>query len=89
MNLSKQSEKVYEYIRSHPGCTKLEIITGTGVAYPSERIAALRKAGVPIMVVGKKKDLDAGPFKQFAIREASLDTLPIPGLLSPDHRPRP
>lgn len=83
MNLSRQCAKVYEYIRAHPGCTKLEIIIHTGVTYPSARIAALRKAGVPIIAIGKKKELDAGTLKQFAIREASLDTLPIPGLLSP------
>jgi hypothetical protein len=55
MNLSKQCEKVYDYIRSHPGCTNLDIINGTGLAYPSARIAALRKAGVPVIVIGKKK----------------------------------
>jgi Helix-turn-helix domain len=84
MDLSKQCEKVYEYIQSHPGCTKLDIITATGIVYPSERIAALRKAGVPVIVIGKKKQIDGGSFNQFAIREASLDTLPIPGLLPTD-----
>jgi len=83
MNLSKQCEKVYDYIRSHPGCTNLDIINGTGLAYPSARIAALRKAGVPVIVIGKKKAPGTEAFKQFAIREASSDTLHIPGLLSP------
>lgn len=88
MNLSKQCTKVYEYIRSHPGCTTLDIITGTGSAYPSAHIAALRKAGIPVIVIGKKKQPDVGLFKQFAIREASFDTLPLPGFLTPSNAPR-
>ena len=81
MNLSKQCEKVYEYIRSHPGCTTLDIINDTAIAYPSHRIAELRRAGIPIVVIGDKKVAGARPFKRLALRQASLDTLPIPGLL--------
>ncbi len=80
MNLSKQCEKVYEYIRSHPGCTTLDIINDTAIAYPSHRIAQLRRAGVPIIVIGHKTLPGARPFKRLALRQASVDTLPIPGL---------
>ncbi|MGB6535314.1 MAG: helix-turn-helix domain-containing protein [Xanthobacteraceae bacterium] len=81
MNLSKQCQKVYDYIKAHPGCTTLDIINATAVAYPSRRIAELRRAGVPIIVVGDMKIPGARPFKRLALRQASLDTLPIPGLL--------
>lgn len=83
MNQSNQCQKVYEYIKAHPGCTTLDIINDTAIAYPSHRIAELRRAGVPIIVIGRKKLPDTRPFKRFALRQASLDTLPIPGLLRP------
>jgi hypothetical protein len=81
MNLSNQCQKVYDYLRAHPGCTTLDIINATAVAYPSRRIAELRRAGIQIIVVGDKTVPGARPFKR-ALRQASLDTLPIPGLLS-------
>ncbi len=81
MELSKQCETVLDYINAHPGCTTRDIVVDTSVTYPSNRIAELRKAGAPIMVIGVKRYPDARPFKMYAIREASLDTLPIPGLL--------
>ncbi len=81
MNLSKQCQLVYDYIKAHPGCTTLDIINGTGVTCPSHRITELRRAGVPIIVIGRKSHPGARPFKQLALHQASLDTLPIPGLL--------
>ena len=82
MNLSKQCQKVYDYLNAHPGCTLLDIISHTGVAYASCRIVELRKAGVPIIVIGERTCADARPSKLLAIRQASLDTLPLPGLLN-------
>lgn len=81
MNLSKQSETVYEYIRSHLGCTMLDTINGTRLPYAPDRIAELRRGGVPIIIVGQRNEAEGRASKQFAIREGSLDT-PIPGLLS-------
>jgi hypothetical protein len=81
MNLSNQCQRVYDYIKAHPGCTTLDIINETAVTYPSHRIAELRRAGIPIVVIGDKRVAGAGPFKRLALRQASLDTLPIPGLL--------
>ena len=82
MTLSKQCQKVYDYLAAHPGCTVLDIIRNTGVTYASGRIAELPKAGVPIVVIGKKQCAGARPSKLLAVRQASLDTLPLPGLLS-------
>ncbi len=81
MSLTKQCQKVYDYIKAYPGCTTLDIINDTAIAYPTHRIAELRRAGIPIVAVGDKNVAGARPFKRLALRQASLDTLPIPGLL--------
>jgi hypothetical protein len=68
MNLTKQQQKVYDYIKAHPGCTTHDIQFEAWVSCPSGRITELRKKGVPIISVGQKKYAGAHAFEMYAIR---------------------
>jgi hypothetical protein len=83
MNVTKQCQTVYDYLNAHPGSTILDIINGTCLPYAADRIRELRRGGVPIIVVGRTKEMEGRSQNILAIRQASRDTLPTPGLLSP------
>lgn len=53
--LSKQEQRVLDYIEANPGCTTRDIINGTYITCPSGRISEMRKKGVPIKSIGQKK----------------------------------
>lgn len=67
--LTKQQQKVYDYIRKRPGCTTKDIMLNTGIQCPSGRITELRQAGVLIVSVGQRKYPGAHPFECYAIKE--------------------
>ena len=67
MNLTKQEQKVYDYILKHPGCTTRDIINATYITCPSGRITEMRKKGVPIVSIRKKKFEGAHAFEMYAI----------------------
>lgn len=67
--LNNQEKKVYDYIRSNPGCTTRDIIRDTFITCPSARITTLRKKGVNIQSVGKVRFAGSQPFERYAIIE--------------------
>jgi hypothetical protein len=69
--LTKQQQKVCNYIRDYRGCTTKDIQAnplqgGLGIECPSGRIAELRKLGL-IEKIGSKKYPGARPFARYAI----------------------
>lgn len=70
MKLTKQQQKVYNFIRDNRGCTTADIQRQTGIECPSGRIAEIRKAGVPIVSVGQKKYPGSRAFEMYAIEGA-------------------
>ena len=72
MKLTKQQRRVYDFIERYPGCTTKDIMLGTGIQCPSGRITELRKAGVNIVSVGRKKYPGAHPFEMYEIKKVEL-----------------
>jgi hypothetical protein len=66
--LTKQEQRVLDYIEAHPGCTTADIIRDTFITCPSARITTLRQKGVPIISVGKKKYPGAHAFEMYTIK---------------------
>jgi len=75
MELTKQQQKVYDYILRFPGCTTRDIIRDTFITCPSGRITELRHLGVPIISIGHVKYPGAHPFEKYAIKE---EPTPVP-----------
>ena len=67
--LSKQQQKVLDYIREHAGCTTRDIINDTYVTCVSGRITEIRQAGYPIISIGQKKYAGSKAFECYALQE--------------------
>lgn len=67
MKLTKQEQKVRDYILAHPGTTTADIIRDTFITCPSARITTLRQKGVNIKEVGKRHFAGSHPFTEYAI----------------------
>lgn len=67
MKLTKQEQKVYNYIRDHLGCTTKDIQRDLGIECPSARITYMRQKGVDIRSIGQKKFPGSRPFEMYAI----------------------
>lgn len=67
MKLTPQEQKVFNYIRAHPGCTTRDIQRDLWIECPSARITGLRNKGVPVREVGTVKYPGARPFTKYAI----------------------
>ena len=65
--LTAQERKVYKFIKAHRGCTTRDIINGTYVTSPSGRITEMRKKGINIISIGKRKYEGARAFEEYAI----------------------
>jgi len=78
MKLTKQQQKVYDYIKAHPGCTTRDIQRDIFVSCPSGRITELRQAGVQIVSVGQRKYPGAHPFEMYKI----VEPRPVPTVTS-------
>lgn len=65
--LTKQEQKVFNYIRDHRGCTTKDIQRDLGIECPSARITYMRQKGVVIASIGQKKYPGARPFEMYAI----------------------
>ena len=74
--LTKQERKVFEYIRTHRGCTTRDIIRDTYVTCPSGRITEMRSKGVPIVSIGQKRYAGAKAFEMYAIERPKPVELP-------------
>jgi len=68
--LTKQEQKVFDYILRHRGCTTRDIIRDTYVTCPSGRITEMRSKGVPIVSIGQKRYAGARAFEMYAIKQA-------------------
>jgi hypothetical protein len=66
--MTKQQEKVHDYILAHPGCTTHDISRDTFIQCPSGRISELRTQGVNIISLGKKKYEGSKAFELYAIQ---------------------
>lgn len=89
MTLTKQEQKVYDYILNHAGCTTRDIIHDTFITCPSGRITEMRKKGVPIISVGKKR-YGGGtmPFEMYAIDTKAFGfPPPLPDETKPAPKP--
>jgi Helix-turn-helix domain len=70
MKLTKQEQKVCDYIREHRGCTTRDIQRDLLIECPSARITGLRKKGVLVTTVGQKKKYPgARPFEMYAVEK--------------------
>lgn len=65
--MTKQQEKVYRYILTHPGCTTHDIMRDTFIQCPSGRLSEIRAMGVKIVSVGQKKYPGSKAFEMYAI----------------------
>lgn len=70
MKLTKQQNKVYAFIRANRGCTTADIQRATGIECPSGRIAEMRRMGIKIVSVGKRKYPGTKAFECYAIEGA-------------------
>lgn len=67
MKLTRQEQKVYDYIRAHRGATTRDIQRDLLIECPSARITGLRNKGVEVLEVGTEKYPGARPFVKYAI----------------------
>lgn len=68
MKLSRQEQKVYDYILAHPGCTTHDITVNTFIQKPCARIVGLERKGVEVKRVGEVRyAADIRPFKKLEI----------------------
>jgi hypothetical protein len=70
MKLTKQEQKVYNFIRDHRGATTKDIERELGITCPSARITYLRDKGVNIKSIGQKKYPGTRAFEMYAIEDA-------------------
>jgi hypothetical protein len=70
MKLTKQEQKVYNFIRDHRGATTKDIERELGITCPSARITYLRDKGVSIKSIGQKKYPGTRAFEMYAIEAA-------------------
>lgn len=70
--LTKQEQRVFDYILIHRGATTREIINATYITCPSGRITEMRKKGVNIISIGHRKYEGAHPFEMYAIGEPAF-----------------
>ena len=64
LKLSKQEQKVYDFIRDNPGCTTHDITIHTFVQKPCARVVGLESKGIVIERRGEVKYGDSRPFKK-------------------------
>ena len=69
MKITKQEQKVYDFILANRGCTSHDITSDTFIQKPCARIADLRKKGVSIVSIGQKKYPGTKAFEMYAIGE--------------------
>jgi hypothetical protein len=69
MKLTKQEQKVHNYIRDHRGCTTRDIQRDTFISCPSGRITEMREKGVQIFSIGQRKYEGSRAFECYAIGE--------------------
>lgn len=74
--LTKQQQKVYDYIQRNPGCTSVDIRRDTFVTCPTGRMSEMRAHGIVFKEVGEKQYPGAKPFKMYAIDEPKPIVLP-------------
>ena len=67
MKLTRQEQKVYDYILAHRGCTTHDIQRDLFIECPSARITGLRTKGVDVQSIGQKKYPHSRPFEMYAI----------------------
>ena len=67
MKLTRQEQKVYDYILAHRGCTTHDIQRDLFIGCPSARITGLRTKGVDVQSIGQKKYPHSRPFEMYAI----------------------
>jgi hypothetical protein len=67
MKLTRQEQKVYDYILAHRGCTTHHIQRDLFIECPSARITGLRTKGVDVQSIGQKKYPHSRPFEMYAI----------------------
>ena len=80
-HLTRQQQKVYDYIASHKGCTTHDITRDTFIQVPSARITEMRAAGVPIISIGTKRyGNETKAFECYAIEGAPEPKHEIVGL---------
>jgi hypothetical protein len=70
MKLTKQEQKVYNFIRDHRGATTKDIERELGITCPSARITYLRDKGVNIKSIGQKKYPGTRAFEMYEILDA-------------------
>ena len=79
IKLTKQQQKVHDYILNHPGATTHDIQFATWVSCPSARITEMRQTGVPIISVGQKRyGNGTHPFEMYAIEAQKPEQMAIP-----------
>jgi hypothetical protein len=76
MKLSKQQQKVYDYIQANPGSKTKDIRDATFVQCPTGRMSEMRGLGIVFKEVGEKTYPGAKPFKMYAIDEPKPIMLP-------------
>jgi hypothetical protein len=73
--LTKQEQKVYNFIRDNYGCTTHDITIATYIQKPCARLVGLKKKGIEIEIVGKVRYGDSQPFKKYALKNPLTKTL--------------
>lgn len=73
--MTKQQQKVYDFIKKHPGATTKDIMLQTGIQCPSGRISELRAAGVDIQEVGTVKYPGSKAFVKYKIGKPLTKTI--------------
>jgi hypothetical protein len=69
MKLTKQQQKVHDYIKRNPGCTTNDIHRDTFVSCPTGRMSEMRALGIVFLEVGEVTYPGSKPFKQYALAE--------------------
>jgi hypothetical protein len=67
--LTKQEQKVFNYIRDHRGCTTRDLQRDLLIECPSARITGLRNKGIVVTTIGQKKYPGARPFEMYAVED--------------------
>ena len=67
MNLTKQEQKVYDYLRKNPGSTTKDIQRDLGISCPSARITYMRQKGVEIRSIGQVKYPGSRAFEKYTV----------------------
>jgi hypothetical protein len=67
MKLTNQEQKVYDYIKEHPGCTSHDITRDTFIQKPCSNIVRMERKGVVVDRIGEKKYPGTKAFKMYSI----------------------